>query len=163
FGLGQIASALSHRTGAGDGTSPGRGSRWPRWLRIGGASTALVVALGLAGVSAWLHGSSPAVDAFYSPPDDVPGSPGQLLRSEPFERDVPEGAKGWRILYTTTRDDGAPGVASAIVVAPDQGTSGPRPNILWTHGTTGVERQCAPAIARRPFESGALLVAGAIV
>lgn len=51
---------------------------------------------------------------------------GVLLRSEPFTRDVPPGARAWLILYTT-RDTGVPAAASAIVVAPAHPPAGPRP------------------------------------
>jgi len=96
-----------------------------------------------------------AAGAFYTPPRDVPSEPGRLIRSERFTRDVPDGAEGWRILYTTTRGDGAAAVASALVVAPTAGT-GPWPVIDWAHGTTGYAPACAPSLAAHPFEEGGL-------
>lgn len=109
---------------------------------------ALVVVL-LAG---WWFYSRPVVpDAFYAPPDDVPARPGALLRSEPFIRGVPAGAQAWRILYTTTRDAGAPAIASAIVVVPAAPAATPRPVVAWTHGTTGVMPGCAPSLLDAPF------------
>jgi hypothetical protein len=66
-----------------------------------------------------------------------------LLRSEPFTRTVLDGACAWRILSTTTREDGTPAVASALVVAATDLPAGPRPVIAWTHGTTGIAEQCA--------------------
>jgi acetyl esterase/lipase len=94
--------------------------------------------------------------SFYEPPANVPAEPGQLLRSEPFTLTVPDGAQAWRILYTTTREDGTPAVASGLVLAATNLLDGPRPVIAWTHGTTGIARQCAPSLLDSPFGAGAL-------
>jgi pimeloyl-ACP methyl ester carboxylesterase len=107
-------------------------------------------------LAAWWFYSRPATpDAFYVAPDDVPARPGALLRSEPFTRGVPAGAHAWRILYTTTRDAGAPAIASAIasaiVVVPAAPAATPRPVVAWTHGTTGVMPGCAPSLLDAPF------------
>lgn len=128
-----------------------------RWRRTLAAAVALAVALAAGSVSALLRRGSPVVDAFYAPPRDVPAQPGQLIRSEPFERGVPDGAQGWRILYTTTDAAGAPAVASGLVVVP-RGGVGDWPVISWTHGTTGFAEQCAPSLLPEPFTSGALMV-----
>nr|WP_167405807.1 lipase family protein [Sphaerisporangium cinnabarinum] len=119
-----------------------------------GAVLAVVAAGGLAVVSVGLHRAAPQVDAFYDPPASVPDEPGRLLRAEPFTREVPDGATAWRILYTTTRDEGQPAVASGLVVVPDAAAS-PSPVIAWAHGTTGSARGCAPSVLDEPFESGA--------
>ncbi len=119
------------------------------------ALVALAVVLVLLGVSSKLHGGSPQPDEFYSAPSDVPDTPGQLLRSEPFSRAVSAGAQAWRILYTTTRDEGEPAVASALVVAPAEPPAGPLPVIAWAHGTTGVAEGCAPSLLEDPFAAGA--------
>jgi acetyl esterase/lipase len=95
------------------------------------------------------------VDAFYDAPDDVPGEPGVLLRAEPFERGVPDGARAWRILYTTTRDEGQPALASGLVVAPAEQAADPHPVVAWAHGTTGVDETCAPSVLDDPFGAGA--------
>lgn len=60
-----------------------------------------------------------------------------LLRSEAFTRGIPKEWRAWRILYTTTRDENAPAVASGLVIASDHLPAGPRPVIAWAHGTTG--------------------------
>jgi len=115
---------------------------------------ALVLALALLAVSSAIHKSAASPTAFYAPPSAVASQPGALLRSEPFTRDVPAGAKAWLILYTTTREAGSPAVASAIVVAPARPPAGPRPVIVWSHGTTGVAEGCAPSLLVHPFASG---------
>lgn len=163
LGLRLVRHALSRRTRArGAGTAaPGdtaygldRGSPRPG-LRLAGGALALVLALGVAFLGVQARAGSPTVDAFYETPDPVPGQPGVLLRSEPFTRDVPDGARGWRLLYTTTAADGAPATASAVVVVPSD-APGPRPVIAWAHGTTGFATQCAPSLLEHPFEAGAM-------
>jgi hypothetical protein len=56
-----------------------------------------------------------------------------LLRQEAFYREVPPGTRAWRILYGTTRLDGAPTVASAIVMLSTAAGDGPRPVIEHDH------------------------------
>ena len=123
------------------------------WVRTTGAALALVACAALLLVSITLSGT-PRPDAFYTAPADVPAEPGQLLRSEPFDRTVPDGAHASRILYTTTTHDGAATTASAIVVEPD--TEGEHPVIAWAHGTTGYATGCAPSLLAEPFVAGAM-------
>ena len=125
------------------------------WSRLVGGALALVLALGAAFLGVQARSGAPVVDDFYATPADHPGKPGVLLRSEPFTRDVPEGATGWRILYTTSAADGSPATSSGIVLTPDQGDT-PRPVIAWAHGTTGWASHCAPTLLEHPFEAGAM-------
>lgn len=123
-----------------------------------GAVLAFVAAAGLTGVSVAVQRAAPHADAFYDAPDAVPDEAGRLLRAEPFTRQIPDGATAWRILYTTTLDEGEPTVASGLVVVPDGvGADGgaPPPVVAWAHGTTGSARGCAPSVLDEPFESGA--------
>jgi alpha-beta hydrolase superfamily lysophospholipase/uncharacterized membrane protein HdeD (DUF308 family) len=143
FGLGQLLSA--RRAGAGRRAAVAR-CRRPRWLRASGAIAAVVLALVLVAVSAVIHRSVSTPDAFYDPPSTIPAHPGVLLRSERYTRGIPKEWHAWRILYTTTRDENVPAVASGLVIASDDLPPGPRPVIAWAHGTTGVARQCAPSL-----------------
>jgi acetyl esterase/lipase len=94
-----------------------------------------------------------ALDAFYDPPARVPNQPGVLLRSEPLKGvTLPSGMQGWRILYTTTEDDQTPATAVATVFAPAHLPAGPRPVIVWEHGTTGVLQKCMPSLVSAPTE-----------
>jgi acetyl esterase/lipase len=128
--------------------------------RIRGALGLVVVSI--VRVAAWIasrfRGGNRHPDAFYDPPASVPAAPGALLRQEPFTRGLPPGAMGWRVLYTSTRADGTPAVASGLVVVPSPRPDGPLPVIAWAHGTTGVARHCAPSLLDDPFGTGALLV-----
>lgn len=92
-----------------------------------------------------------APDAFYDPPAQVPGRSGALLRSEPL-KDVtlPDGMRGWRILYTTTVNDSTPATAVATVFGPVNSPAGPRPVITWEHGTTGLLQKCMPSLISAP-------------
>ncbi|GAA1996362.1 lipase family protein [Microbacterium ulmi] len=128
-----------------------------RWTRTIAAVAAVVLAVAAGAASVALRSGAPVTDDFYAAPRTVPSEPGQLIRSEPFTREVPEGARAWRILYTTTNGDGTPAVASGLVVVPAEGF-GKWPVIEWTHGTTGFAQQCAPSLLAEPFESGALFV-----
>ncbi|WP_300678720.1 lipase family protein [Nocardioides sp.] len=117
-------------------------------LALGGALVLLLISL-------TFNADKPHPDAFYDAPAPVPSAAGVLLRSEPFTRQVPAGARAWRILYTTTRADGVPAVASAIVLVPEAASAAPRPVVAWAHGTTGYARGCAPSLLSDPFEAGA--------
>lgn len=123
----------------------------------------LVVALGLAGLSAQLNRGAPVVDSFYDTPSDVPDQPGVLLDIEPFTRTIPDDARAWRILYTTTRFDGEPALASALVVVPAAPSAEPLPVIALAHGTTGVDRTCAPSVLPDPFAAGAFFALDRVI
>lgn len=121
------------------------------------AAASLGVALLVLAGSVFVHAGDARIvpDGFYTPPLDVPDQPGQLIRSEPKETGVPRGARGWRILYTTTTGDGSPAVASGIVIAPATAPAGPSPVLAIAHGTTGIIPRCAPSLTDAPFNNGA--------
>lgn len=171
FGVDQILAAVHRaRRGAARATPPATNAtsatptpetrelagRPPlrRFARTAGSALALVAALGLGLVSAGLSGT-PVPDAFYDAPREVPAEPGELLRAEPFAASIPAGSRAWRILYTTTREEGVPALASGIVVIPEDGGA-QRPVIAWAHGTTGYARGCAPSLLEDPFTAGAM-------
>jgi alpha-beta hydrolase superfamily lysophospholipase len=115
-----------------------------------------VLLLSLVGVAAlavigWWAARPATPDTFFAPPLGQSANPGELLRQAAFHRGVPPDAQGWRILYGTTRHDGSPAVASAIVVASRKPYDGPRQLIAWTHGTTGFSPGCAPSLLDDPF------------
>ncbi len=113
---------------------------------------AVLVAVVIAAIVACWFAVRPArPDAFYGAPSNMPGKPGVLLRAEAFTRHVPAGARAWLILYTTTRGNGSPAVASALVVESRTPHAGPRPIIDWAHGTSGIVPGCAPSLLPDPF------------
>jgi pimeloyl-ACP methyl ester carboxylesterase len=109
-----------------------------------------------------------APDAFYDPPSELPGRAGALLRHEPL-KDVllPEGVRGWRLLYTTSVDESTPATAVAMVFAPTNPPAGPRPVITWEHATTGLLQKCMPSLVSLPTAGipafGQIVAAGWVV
>lgn len=88
--------------------------------------------------------------AFYQTPSLEGTKPGGLLRKESFDGyAVPTGAKAVRILYHSL-DAGGQDVATSGVVLIPAGTApaGGWPVIAWSHGTSGVARQCAPSLQK---------------
>lgn len=100
---------------------------------------------------AWWLSKPTRPDAFYQASIGTPSKPGTLLRQEAFSRNVPVDAVAWRILYATTRQDGTPANASAIVMISRKFLKQKRPMVAWTHGTTGVVPGCAPSVFDNPF------------
>jgi alpha-beta hydrolase superfamily lysophospholipase len=90
-------------------------------------------------------------DAFYTVPANMPVEPGSVIRVEPFTRQIPDNARAWRVLYSTTRFDGTIAPASAIVLAPRVPSGLPSDVVAWTHGTTGVAPPCGPSVMDQPF------------
>lgn len=156
-GIGELWLAVRRR-GDGDRDAPSSEPAGPvrRWGRTIVALVSVVVAVVAAVATAPLREGSTVVDEFYAAPRSIPQEPGMLLRAEPFTREVPSGAVGWRILYTTTGTGGAIRVASGLVVVPEAESDTPWPVIDWNHGTTGFAQHCAPSLQERPFWSGAL-------
>jgi uncharacterized membrane protein HdeD (DUF308 family)/acetyl esterase/lipase len=160
FGLSSIwagvARASGHRPSTGNRPETRGRAAFGRWSRSIAAVLALILAIGVGIVGGTVRADSPTVDAFYAAPASVPEHPGALLKAEPFTRGIPESALAWRILYTTTRDDGVPAVASGIVMVAADAPAGPRPVIAWAHGTTGYATNCAPSVLADPLTAGAL-------
>ena len=133
------------------------GASRPSWFslqdisRRGKIGLAVLVGVLVLGAIAWWLAQPPEVGDFYAFEPAADASPGELLRVEPFERDIPEDARGWRILYTTTGLDGEVRLASAIVAAARNRPAGPRPVVAWAHGTTGIKRGCAPSLLKNTF------------
>lgn len=155
FGIAQLIGVLrgaKYDAGAKAAAAP---SGFRRYTKTTGAALALILSLVVAAVSVSLNQGPAVADAFYKAPEQVPAEPGMLLRTEPMSRAIPAAARAWRILYTTTRADGVPALASGLVVAPANPPAGPRPVIAWAHGTTGVDQSCAPSLLKDPFKAGA--------
>jgi len=131
----------------------------PRSSTIGRAGTAIVGAATLAGLG-WLVARQLTLrrpDAFYSPPADMGGNSGDLLRWERLDASwVPARAQAWRILYVTSDIAGELTAASALVIVPE-GVTAP-PVIAWAHATSGIDPASAPSLAKTGPESGGLYI-----
>ncbi|MGD9890005.1 MAG: alpha/beta hydrolase family protein [Dehalococcoidia bacterium] len=88
----------------------------------------------------------PEIPAFYDPPNPLlPGPPGDLIRIEPIG--ARSGIRAWRMLYHSTTRAGEDIMVSGMIAAPDRDPpSGGFPLIASAHGTTGINRRCAPSI-----------------
>ncbi|MGO2660246.1 lipase family protein [Mycetocola reblochoni] len=115
-------------------------------LGIIAASVALLVSGGAAAGSLALTADTARVDDFYHWDEPIPDEPGAVLRTAPYDGEVPSGAVADRILYVTTRSDGSVALASAVVAYPSAAAVAPRPVLAWQHGTTGVARSCGPSV-----------------
>ncbi|MDQ0032216.1 uncharacterized membrane protein HdeD (DUF308 family)/pimeloyl-ACP methyl ester carboxylesterase [Arthrobacter bambusae] len=162
FGVSQLVHVFRKRQKprTEDGRRRRGGAHRPGLL---GAVTALVLALVCSGIGFQLRSASPTMEPFYTAPATLPGQPGQLVRSEPFSRGVPAGARAWRILYTTTDAVGSSTVASGLVVVPEAPSPGGHKVIAWAHGTTGYAQDCAPTLLKDPLGSGAFPAREAVI
>jgi pimeloyl-ACP methyl ester carboxylesterase len=90
------------------------------------------------------------VSPFYTWTGEIPGTSGQMLRTEPLEAGLglPMAGEQVRILYSSTDgvDDKTPVVVSGAYFTP-RGTppAGGWPLVAWAHGTTGIADVCAPS------------------
>jgi acetyl esterase/lipase len=141
-------AALMAADGAGSGGR--RRRRCPGWLLWGIAGLVGVVIASVVLFAVLTRNPSPG--PFYEAPADVPARPGTMIRSEPFTAGVPAGARAWRVLYSSTAENGKPIAVSGLIVAPANPPPGPRPVLAWAHGTLGVARACAPSLSDAPLE-----------
>lgn len=162
LGIKQLFHALLRLRGEEPESAPAR-STSHRWRGAVMATASLVIAGLLVVVSAYLNDDPAEISAFYDAPANLPGAPGQLLRSEEFDRALPENSRAVRMLYTTTAFDGSIAVASGIVIVPAAESTEPLPVILWNHGTTGIARNCAPSLLDDPLGSGAMPARQAVI
>lgn len=100
-----------------------------------------------------------ATDPFYLPPEHLPADPGAVLRTQDAPHllnvggeDLPGHAS--KILYASTRADGAPTAVSGVVIEPARAWpgDGPTPTIVFAPGTRGGGDACAPS--RGPWLTG---------
>lgn len=143
----------SARTSESPVTAPHRGRLGRRdALRWAGAVGALALAAGTWWLSSSLRAGLPVIDSFYDSPAEVAAEPGVLIREDTWPGTPPAAAQVRRLLYTTTDAAGDAAVASAIAVIPDRKPDGPRPVLIWAHGTTGIARSCAPSLMPDMFQ-----------
>lgn len=120
---------------------------WPRWVRVTAGVAALGLALAGLGVSVALHRATPDDPGpFYTAPSPLPDVPlGTILRQEEIAGFHPD-ATSYRVLYMSTGFDGSPTAVSGLVVVPDApAPADGRKIVAFTHGTVGVQPNCAPS------------------
>lgn len=123
-----------------------RGRRLPMPARWVAGVLLVAVAAGTLVAGHLFRQGVPVVDGFYTAPAMVPGAPGQLLRTEAYAGNLPAGMTAYRLLYTTTADDGVPALASAVLAVPTAASGTRVPLVAWAHGTNGIARACAPSL-----------------
>lgn len=96
----------------------------------------------------------PLTDFYETPVSfEATGKPGDLIRSMQFDGyKLPKGTKALRILYGTNNSQSHLITSSGVVLVPkgeppDEGW----PVIAWAHGTSGVNRKCAPSLMAECF------------
>jgi len=112
--------------------------------------TTIILLVALAALCTCACIEPPSPSAFYRPPDPLPaGPPGTILRQDALSH-VPNGARGWRILYLSSDPSGRPIAVSGVIFAPlGDPPPGGRPVVAWAHPTTGVASRCAPSLRPR--------------
>ena len=144
LGLGVVLLVRAIRAPAGL-SARGAGRRRPV-LRAIGAALVLAAAVAATGGSLQLRAGIAEPDDFYIWDAEVPAVPGTVLRTAPYEGELPEGAAAVRVLYATTHSDDSPALASAVIAYPRASATSSRPVLAWQHGTTGVARSCGPSV-----------------
>ena len=109
----------------------------------------------LSGEAALWVSKNISAEVFYSTPANATGAkPGDLLRWEDLPRSMvnrnftpPAGMSISRFLYMTEDMDRKPIPASAFVLLPYNRLDPDKPlnTLVWTHGTAGRIRECAPS------------------
>src|SRR5262249_16736387 len=76
--------------------------------------------------------------------------PGTLVRSEPAtDFALPPGVSATRILYHTRTANGLDTLATGVVLVPyGRPPKEGWPLLAWSHGTSGVARECAPSLMK---------------
>lgn len=107
------------------------------------------------GLSSSLALAEPAVSPFYRAVMKVKpqGKLGQVIKKEIVETPIP-GAQAWRIAYISSDLNDKKTISTGLVVAPKgKVSSGSRPIISWSHGTTGNAQNCGPSQVESPAQS----------
>lgn len=108
---------------------------------------------GTAGAATLTNTPEPERPAFYEPPEDIPSTPGTIIRTEkaPLLLD-PLGLSSsvvtaTRVMYSSTDGDGNPIAVTGTVFEPKTTYwgAGERPLISYAAGTQGMGDRCAPS------------------
>jgi uncharacterized membrane protein HdeD (DUF308 family)/alpha-beta hydrolase superfamily lysophospholipase len=150
FGLNLLFKVLSSEL-LSKSTKKNKDFKYGYLLKIAGSSLLILLSLGLLFFSNQIQSKNADIDSFYEISSEVPKEPGKIIKIEEYTQAVPDNAKGWRFIYTTTTLDNEPAVSSAFVMTSKKTKSNPQPVIAWTHGTTGYAQQCAPTNLPEPF------------
>lgn len=118
---------------------------WKHRLKDWSIVIGLVLLCLLFGVYVWFNRETTPVQpgSFYTPPNPLPsGVAGDVIRSEEITRDLPTGAKAWRVLYLSNDLNDQPIAVSGLVVAPTAESESPRQIVAIARGTQGIYPYC---------------------
>ncbi len=147
LGIVVLVKGLKHRfPAAREGKLRQRHPRAHMIVRGVGAALMVVLVSAATFGSVRLQADNATVDDFYTWEQEIPETPGTVLRVENYEGTVPEGSLALRVLYSTTRLDDTPALASAVVAYPVDNSDDLRTVLAWQHGTTGVAQTCGPSL-----------------
>lgn len=87
---------------------------------------------------------------FYSPPSDLSGPPGRVLKQQPTETALTPGdvlARAQRLMYTSRGAHGELTAVTGTLITPAADWTGPgeRPLVSYAVGTQGMADRCAPS------------------
>ncbi len=119
---------------------------WKHRIKDWAIVTGLVVLCLVFGVVVWFNQETDPVQpgAFYTPPNPlVAGAPGDVIRTEEITRDLPTGAKAWRVLYLSNDLNDQPIAVSGLVIVPTAASETPRQILAIARGTQGIYPYCA--------------------
>jgi uncharacterized membrane protein HdeD (DUF308 family)/pimeloyl-ACP methyl ester carboxylesterase len=122
--------------------------------RLVGAGVVLALVVGATVLSVAINrigGDQPG--AFYDQPETLPAGPlGTIVRSEEIDTITPD-ARTHRVMYVSTDIEGRRRAVSGLIVVPRApAPPGGRDVVTFTHGTTGVDRRCAPSLLDDPTQ-----------
>lgn len=126
-------------------------------VRIAAVCLAALTSLVLAAGASAAPVVGPAGDAFYTPPSNVSSySNGQLIHYRSNTVNLGSGAPGvksWKVLYRSSKVDGAAAPVTGTVLVPTASWTGggARPIVTYALGTQGVAKKCAGS---RQLETG---------
>ncbi|WP_282085836.1 lipase family protein [Streptomyces tendae] len=125
-------------------------------LALGAQATAAAAADGPDGDAATATSRGVEIPAFYTPPSELPGADGTLIRHEPLPLalslpgiDGPLPGRATRLMYKSTDANGEPVAVTGAYIEPAARWrgDGPRPLVAVAPGTMGQGDQCAASMA----------------
>ncbi|GAA2585291.1 MULTISPECIES: lipase family protein [Streptomyces] len=125
-------------------------------LALGAQAVPAVAADGPAGDSTTTTSRGVEIPAFYTPPSELPGADGALVRSEPLPLalslpgvDGPLPGRATRLMYKSTDANGEAVAVTGAYIEPAAKWrgEGPRPLVAVAPGTMGQGDQCAASMA----------------
>ncbi|MET7322917.1 lipase family protein [Streptomyces sp. NPDC005549] len=125
-------------------------------LALGAQAVPAAAADGPAGASTTTTSRGVEIPAFYTPPSELPGADGALIRSEPLPLalslpgiDGPLPGRATRLMYKSTDANGEAVAVTGAYIEPAAKWrgDGPRPLVAVAPGTMGQGDQCAASMA----------------